>query len=87
MNTNELYAELDRRQAKIDELKKVLGETLVPLQRLGDFIGNTDAGHGASGLPPFDRCAIIRSVRDVLDEDAAAKRDEVEVCRILRGET
>jgi hypothetical protein len=49
------------------ELRDALRATLTPLMRLGDFIGNEDAG-GASALGAFDRCAIIRQVMDALDK-------------------
>lgn len=48
--------------AAAPDLLAALEAAIVPLIRLGDFIGNNDAG-GASGLGPFDRCAIIRQAR------------------------
>ena len=53
--------------AAAPELLAALEATLIPLERLGDFIGNTDSG-GASGLGAFDRCAIIGQVRDAIDK-------------------
>lgn len=47
------------------ELVAALDSTIIPLMRLGDFIGNTDVG-GASGLGSFDRCAVIQSARAAL---------------------
>lgn len=48
--------------AAAPDMLEALQAALTPLIRLGDFIGNEDAG-GASGLGPFDRCAIILQVR------------------------
>lgn len=42
--------------------------TIVPLVRLGDFIGNEDGG--ANGLPAFDRCAILLELRAALADGA-----------------
>lgn len=44
------------------EMLDALRQAVKPLERLGDFIGNVDAG-GASGLGPFDRCEILLAVR------------------------
>lgn len=55
-----------------DELLEALRACVIPLERLGDFVGNTDKG-GVSGLGPFDRCAILLAVRDAL---AKAERGE-----------
>ena len=57
------------------QLLEALKATLVPLMRLGDFVGNEDAG-GASGLGPFDRCAIIGQVKDAIE--AAEEEQEVD---------
>lgn len=48
-----------------DELLEALRACVIPLERLGDFVGNTDKG-GVSGLGPFDRCAILLAARDAL---------------------
>jgi hypothetical protein len=48
-------------------LLEALEATVKPLERLGDFIGNVDKG-GASGLGPFDRCAILLRVRDAIEK-------------------
>lgn len=53
--------------ALLDALKA----TVVPLIRLGDFVGNVDAG-GASGFGSFDRCAIVHQVRTAI-ADASVK--------------
>jgi hypothetical protein len=59
----------DRANARLiaaaPELLAALEAALTPLIRLGDFIGNDDKG-GASGLGPFDRCAIISAVRSAI---------------------
>ena len=60
--------------ASAPELLAALEATLIPLMRLGDFIGNTDSG-GASGLGAFDRCAIIGQVRDAIDKAKAEGRE------------
>lgn len=57
-----------------DDLLAALEATLIPLMRLGDFIGNTDSG-GASGLGAFDRCAIIGRVRDTIDKAKTEGRE------------
>jgi hypothetical protein len=44
------------------EMFEALQATIIPLQRLGDFVGNIDKG-GASGLGEIDRCAILNKVR------------------------
>lgn len=46
-------------------LLQALEKTVVPLMRLGDFVGNEDKG-GASGLGSFDRCEILGEVRQLL---------------------
>lgn len=51
--------------AAAPELVAALMATVVPLIRLGDFVGNVDTG-GASGLGPFDRCAILGQARAAL---------------------
>jgi hypothetical protein len=48
-----------------NDLLSALRATVKPLLRLGDFIGNEDAG-GPSGLGPFDRCEIVLQVRKAL---------------------
>jgi hypothetical protein len=50
-----------RLMAAAPDLLAALEATVTPLIRLGDFIGNEDAG-GVSGLGAFDRCAIILKV-------------------------
>jgi hypothetical protein len=62
--------------AAAPELLAALEATLIPLMRLGDFIGNTDSG-GASGLGAFDRCAIIGRVRDAIDKAKTEGREGV----------
>ena len=47
-------------------LREALEATIIPLIRLGDFIGNEDEG-GASGLGPFNRCEILLRVRKALE--------------------
>jgi hypothetical protein len=44
------------------EMFEALQATILPLERLGDFVGNVDKG-GASGLGEIDRCAILYKVR------------------------
>lgn len=46
----------------VQSLRDALQAAIVPLIRLGDFVGNVDKG-GASGLGEFDRCAILLDVR------------------------
>jgi hypothetical protein len=54
----------------VPALVEALRAAVIPLERLGDFIGNEDKG-GASGLGPFDRCAILLQVRDALTKVGA----------------
>jgi hypothetical protein len=51
--------------AAAPELLAALRRVVIPLERLGDFIGNTDTG-GASGLGKFDRCEILLAVRNAI---------------------
>jgi len=74
MTTNEYHRTVeDKRmiaalEADNARLREALEATLKPLVRLGDFIGNEDQG-GASGLGPFDRCAIISQVKTALAQN------------------
>ena len=52
---------------QIKKALEALEAAVIPLIRLGDFIGNYDQG-GASGLGPFDRCAIVLKVRTTIEE-------------------
>lgn len=45
----------------------VLNQTVKPLMRLGDFVGNIDKG-GASGLGQIDRCSILCQVRSTISQ-------------------
>lgn len=51
--------------AAAPELLEALEATIIPLQRLGDFIGNIDNG-GVSGLGSFNRCDILLAVRSAI---------------------
>ena len=53
--------------SQIQKALEALESAVIPLIRLGDFIGNYDQG-GASGLGPFDRCAIVLKVRTTIEE-------------------
>lgn len=68
MNGELHVAEQERYVAQLaaaPELAAALRATIVPLMRLGDFVGNVDEG-GASGLGSFDRCAILLQARQAL---------------------
>lgn len=68
MNGELGVAEQERYVAQLaaaPELVAALRATIVPLMRLGDFVGNVDEG-GASGLGSFDRCAILLQARQAL---------------------
>lgn len=78
-----VYKRVDKRDAPLaedarliataPELLDALRAVVKPLERLGDFIGNADAG-GASGLGPFDRGEILLAVRNAIAK--AEGRDE-----------
>jgi hypothetical protein len=60
------------------KLLAALEEVIIPLILLGDYIGNE--WEGKTGIPAFDRCAIIGRVRDAIasanSEQPVAKWDE-----------
>jgi hypothetical protein len=70
-------------QSPLQMALAALESTVVPLERLGDFIGNEDKG-GASGLGPFDRCAILLGVGDTIrDVQEAVKLEQREPAHIV----
>jgi hypothetical protein len=92
VNTNELYAELDRRQAKIDELKKALRGAHSLIVRHHDVLTMSRLRSGGfcpvcvpDGGGEAPELAEI-STAIMADEIEEAKRDAADVCRILRGE-
>lgn len=71
LSTEEVAGQARMMRAAPDMLE-ALKAAVIPLMRLGDFIGNEDAG-GASGLGPFDRCAILSQVRAAIEKAEGSK--------------